>query len=156
MSHFQLYQRIDNVQPYPLNIDFTTIGLGEHHVLNRVVSLPNTAYNGHNTILSTGQQTFSGGVYLLSLPSLMVSLNSANYQAYVGYVIDGNLVQVLNFAQMGTNQTLVGSVSFDIPIEIPSGNHTVTIDVGTTHSTKSITVAEYQDAIKAYLVKVGV
>lgn len=138
------------------NIDFATIGLGEQHVLNLAVSLPNTAYNGHNTILSTGQKNFSGGVYLLSLPSLMVSLNSANYQAYVGYAIDGNLVQVLNFAQMGTNQTLVGSVSFNVPIEIPSGNHTVTIEVGTVNTGKSITVAEYQDAFKAYLVKVGV
>lgn len=138
------------------NIDFATIGLGEHHALNLAVSLPNTAYNGHNTIFSTGQKSFSGGVYLLSLPSLMVSLNSANYQAYVGYSIDGNLVQVLNFAHMGTNQTLTGSVSFNVPIELPSGNHTVTIEAGTTHATKSITIAEYQDAIKAYLVKVGV
>lgn len=137
------------------NIDFATIGLGKYHVLNLAVSLPNTAYNGHNTILSTGQKPFSGGVYLLSLPSLMISLNSANYQAYVGYSIDGNLVQVLNFAQMGTNQTLAGSVSFNTPIELPSGNHTVTIEVGTWNATKSITVAEYQDDIKAYLVKVG-
>lgn len=156
MSHFQLYQRIYIVQPYPLNIDFTTIGLGEHHVLNLAVSLPNTAYNGHNTVFSTGQQTFSGGVYLLSLPSLMVSLSSTNYQAYIGYAVDGNLASVLNFAQMGTDQTLAGSVSFDVPIEISSGNHTVTIEVGTGNAGKRITVASYQDAIKAHLVKVGV
>jgi hypothetical protein len=140
----------------PHNIDFASSGLGETIEAPLVVNLPNTAYNGHNTILSSGQKSFSGGVYLLSLPSLMVSLNSANYQAYVGYAIDGNLVQVLNFAQMGTNQTLTGPVSFNVPIELPSGNHTVTIEVGTTHAAKSITVAEYQDAIKAYLVKVGV
>jgi hypothetical protein len=138
------------------NIDFATIGLGEQHVLNLAVSLPNTAYYGHNTILSTGQQTFSGGVYLLSLPSLMVSLSASDFQAYVGYAIDGNLVQILNFAQMGTDQTLAGSVSFNVPIEIPSGNHTVTIEVGTVNTGKRITVARYQDAIKAYLVKVGV
>lgn len=131
-------------------------GMGEHHVLNLAVSLPNTAYNGYNTIFSTGQTNFSGGIYLLSLPSLMVSLSSINYQAYVGYAIDGNLVQVLNFAQMGTDQTLAGSVSFDIPVEIPSGNHTVTIAVGTASADKRITVASYQDLIKAYLVKVGV
>lgn len=156
MSHFQLYQRIGIVQPYTLNIDFATIGLGERHVLNLAVSLPNTAYNGHNTIFSTGQKSFSGGVYLLSLPSLMVSLNNLGFQAYIGYTIDGNLVQVLNFAQMGTDQTLAGSVSFDVPIELPSGNHIVTIEVGTVSTGKRITVASYQDSIRAYLVKVGV
>lgn len=138
------------------NLDFTMIGLGEHHVLNLAVSLPSTAYNGHNTILSTGQQTFSGGVYLLSLPSLMVSLNAVGFQAYVGYAIDGDMVQVLNFAQMGTDQTLAGSVSFNVPIELSSGSHTVTIEVGTGNAGKRITVASYQDTIKAHLVKVGV
>lgn len=137
------------------NIDFATVGLGEHHVLNLAVSLPNTACNGHNTIFSTGQQNLSGGVYLLSLPSLMVSLNAVGFQAYVGYAIDGDMVQVLNFAQMGTDQTLAGSVSFNVPIELPSGNHTVTIEVGTGNAGKRITVASYQDTIKAHLVKIG-
>lgn len=92
---------------------------------------------------------------MLSLPSLMVSLSALDYQAYVGYTIDGNLVSVLNFAQMGTDQTLAGSVSFDVPIEIPSGNHTITIEVGTSSTAKRITVARYQDAIRAHLVKIG-
>ena len=136
-------------------IDFATIGLGENYLLDIAVSLPNTASNGHNTIFSTGQKNFSGGVYMLSLPSLMVSLNASGYQAYVGYTIDGNFEQVLNFSQMGTDQTLAGPVSFNVPIELSSGNHTVTIEVGTNNADKRITVANFQNEIKVYLVKIG-
>ena len=139
------------------NIDFTTIGLGENHKLPLTVSLPITAYNGYNAIMSTGQQFFSGGKYLFMLPSLMLSLSTKDYQAYVGYVIDsGSLVSVLNFAKMGNDQTLDGSVSFCVPVEISAGNHTVSLVVGTISPSKTITVVAFQDSISAYLVKVGV
>lgn len=139
------------------NIDFATIGLGENHKLPLTVSLPITAYNGYNAIMSTGQQYFSGGKYLFMLPSLMLSLSTKDYQAYIGYVIDsGSLVSVLNFAKMGNDQTLDGSVSFCVPVEISAGNHTVSLVVGTISPTKTITVVAFQDSISAYLVKVGV
>lgn len=139
------------------NIDFATIGLGENHKLPLTVSLPVTAYNGYNAIMSTGQQYFSGGKYLFMLPSLMLSLNTKDYQAYIGYVIDsGSLESVLNFAKMGNDQTLDGSVSFCVPVEISAGNHTVSLVVGTISPTKTITVVAFQNSISAYLVKVGV
>lgn len=50
MSHFQLYQRIGIVQPYPLNIDFTTIvsGIANIGVIN--------SYSGKQVTISIPTQ----------------------------------------------------------------------------------------------------
>lgn len=138
----------------PNNIDFTTIGLGEIINVPLATSLPNTAYNGINVVLSTGSVVFSGGVYELSMPSVCTRISNINYQAHVGYRIDGgNWVLVLDWALWGNDETS-GSVSFTAPVAIPAGTHTLDIGFGTNNNGKTITVIRDQ-AIRAYLAKIG-
>lgn len=136
------------------NLDFASSGLGETIEAPLVVNLPNTAYNGANVIMSTGSKSFSGGTYILEIPSVCVSLSTNNYQALVVYRVDGEAWNnILDWAYWG-NSTLVGSVSASIPIHIDAGNHTIDIGFATNSSSKRITVDENQQ-IKAYLLKVG-
>ena len=119
-----------------------------------MVNLPNTAYNGANVIMSTGSKSFSGGTYILEIPSVCVSLSSNYYQALVVYRIDnGAWNNILDWAYWGNN-TLIGSVSANIPFHIDAGNHTIDIGFGTNSSSKRVTVDDSQQ-IKAFLVKVG-
>lgn len=138
----------------PYNIDFTTIGLGEIINVPLATTLPNTASNGLNVVLSTGSVVFSGGVYELSMPSVCTTISNINYQAHVGYRIDGgNWVLVLDWALWGNDGTS-GSVSFATPVAVPAGTHTVEVGFGTNSNGKTITVIRDQ-AIKAYLAKIG-
>lgn len=119
------------------------------------VTLPNTAYNGNNVIMSTGSKRFSGGVYLLSIPTFCVALSNANYQANLSYRIDnGSWEIIIDWAYWETG-VLIGSIGAVVPVNISSGNHTIDISVGTNTSEKRITVGSAQ-VIRAFLTKVGV
>lgn len=138
-------------------IDWGDISLGEVVDLSLAsgVTLPNTAYNGTNSVLSTSNTAFSGGTYLLSMCSVPVLLSNKDYQANVGYRIDGgDWISVLDWAHFGTESGLNGSVNFSVPVVISAGNHTVEIGFGTNNAGKTITVDGAQ-AIKATLTKVG-
>lgn len=137
------------------NIDFATIGLGEVINLPLAVTLPHVAYNGTNVIFSTGAQTFSGGVYLLSMPSVIAAVNNENYQAHASYRIDGGeWVDAVNWAIWANNSTN-GEVSFTVPVAIGTGTHTIDIGFGTNDASKRIQVIQYQ-RVQAYLTKIGV
>jgi hypothetical protein len=137
------------------NIDFATIGLGEVFEAPLTVTLPNTAYNGNNVIMSTGSKRFSGGVYLLSIPTFCVAVSSSNYQANLSYRIDNGVWNIIiDWAHWETG-VLIGSIGATIPINISSGNHTIDISVGTNSGEKRITVGSDQN-IRSFLTKVGV
>lgn len=137
------------------NIDFATIGLGEVFEAPLTVTLPNTAYNGNNVIMSTGSKRFSGGVYMLSIPTFCVALSSANYQANLSYRIDNGAWQTISNWAYWENGVLIGSRGATIPVSITSGNHTIDIGVGTNSGDKRITVSSGQ-IVQAFLTKVGV
>lgn len=137
------------------NIDFATIGLGEVVEAPLTVTLPTTAYNGTNVILSTGSKRFSGGVYLLSIPTFCVALSNVNYQANLSYKIDNGSWETIKNWAYWENGGLVGSIGATIPVNINSGNHTIEIGVGTNSGEKRITVSSGQ-IVQAFLTKVGV
>lgn len=137
------------------NIDFATIGLGEAIYLPLAVTLPNTAYDGTNVIFSSGAQSFSGGVYLLSMPSVIAAVNTENYQAHASYRVDGGeWVDAVNWA-IWANGSTNGEVSFSVPVAITAGTHTVDVGFGTNDSGKRIQIVQFQ-RIQANLVKIGV
>lgn len=137
------------------NIDFATIGLGEVFEAPLTVTLPNTAYNGNNVIMGTGSKRFSGGVYLLSIPTFCVAVSSPNYQATLSYRIDnGSWETIIDWAYWETG-VLIGSIGAVVPVSINAGNHTVEIGVGTNSGEKRITVGSAQN-IRSFLTKVGV
>lgn len=137
------------------NIDFSTIGLGEVFEASLTVTLPNTACNGNNVIMSTGSKRFSGGVYLLSIPTFCVAVSSPNYQATLSYRIDnGSWETIIDWAYWETG-VLIGSIGAVVPVSINAGNHTIEIGVGTNSSGKRITVSSAQN-IRSFLIKVGV
>jgi hypothetical protein len=138
-------------------IDWSSTSLGEviNLPLASGVTLPVTAQNSTNVVLSTGSTVFSGGVYILAMPSVMVTLSNGNYQANVSYRIDGNEWTIISdWAYFGSNTVLSGNVSFSSPMIINNGIHTIDIGFGTNDASKSITVGANQ-AIKATLTKVG-
>ena len=138
-------------------IYWPSTGLGEtvDFSLESGVTLPFTAYNGWNTIMTTGSRDFSGGTYLLNMCSVAVLLTSNYYQARMGYRIDsGELVEVLDFAHFGDQSYLNGTVSFMVPISISPGTHTIEIWFGTNNESKRITIDRDQ-TIVATLTKVG-
>lgn len=137
------------------NIDFATIGLGEVFEAPLTVTLPNTAYNGNNVIMSTGSKSFSGGVYLLSIPTFCVALSTPNYQATLSYRIDSGVWNTIIDWAYWENGVLIGSIGAVIPVSISSGNHTIDIGVGTNSGEKRITVGSAQN-IRSFLTKVGV
>jgi hypothetical protein len=137
------------------NIDFDTVGLGEVVEAPLTVTLPTTAYNGTNVILSTGSKRFSGGVYMLSIPTFCVALSNVNYQANLSYRIDNGSWETIRNWAYWENGGLVGSIGATIPVSINSGNHTIEIGVGTNSGDKRITVSSGQ-IVQAFLTKVGV
>jgi hypothetical protein len=105
--------------------------------------------------MSTGSKRFSGGVYLLSIPTFCVALSTPDYQATLSYRIDnGSWETIIDWAHWETG-VLIGSIGATIPISINAGNHTIEIGVGTNSSGKRITVGSDQ-IIRSFLTKVGV
>lgn len=138
-------------------IYWPSTGLGETvgFSLESGVTLPFTAYDGWNTVMTTGSRDFSGGTYLLNMCSVAVVLTSNNYQAKIGYRIDsGEWVEVLDFAHFGDQSYLNGTVSFMVPVSISPGTHAIEICFGTNNASKRITIDRDQ-TILATLTKVG-
>lgn len=138
-------------------LNTSTLSLGETKTLNlgSGITLPVTAYNGTNGILTTGNVVFSGGRYLLAMSSVQLGLSTNDYQATISYRIDsGEWITISNWANFGSSTTLNGQMSVCIPITISSGTHEVLVGFGTNSNNKSITVVAAQ-TISATLTKVG-
>lgn len=135
------------------NIDFATIALGEIHHLTLTTSLPISAYNGTNYILKAENEYFSGGRYLLALPSVIMYVSSLDYQAHIAYRIDnGTETQIRTWAHWANLQQ--GTQTAIIPIDIPKGTHTIEIGFGTNSNEKTLQVYSYQ-SLDAWAVKIG-
>lgn len=132
----------------------TTLGETKNLTLMPGVTIPVTTYNGTNQILTTGSVQFAGGMYILAMPSVALSVSSEYNQARISYAIDdGEWNIICNWASWG-GSSKVGSMSLSCPVQIAPGTHTLYIGFGTDSSSKRLTIEAHQ-TLSATLTKVG-